>query len=115
VGLVATGPIVHVAKGEGGHAAWSFGLRLTLPIAAGALGYAAALSMSDCAGEHEEEQCRLSEGAVGALVGAGLGTAGALAIDYALHSRRTPPDRAGWAPMITARDNSATLGVAGRF
>jgi hypothetical protein len=124
IGIYALGaPIVHLAEGEPGHAAWSLGLRVGLPTVLGLTG----AGIGALAGNRNCDSSSLSGDACDlapALYAAGgviLGMLGAIAIDAALLARHQvsigPLERAGirFAPNLALGRNHASLVMSGTF
>jgi hypothetical protein len=106
------GPAIHLAHGEVGRAALSFGLRVALPIVGAAIGVRSA-SCGDA------NLCGLDE----ALAGLAIGSVIASVVDATLIAGpwRPPSSTAkahsGWslAPRVVATPELALVGVGGRF
>jgi hypothetical protein len=116
--FVAGGPIVHLINGEPRNAGWSAGLRVSLPVAGGAI-TAGLLYVAACPDEHDDEKgdgrvCPLLPVLFGSVLGGSVGAVAALVVDYTQLTRRTPRERS-WTPTVTADGRGVSLGVAGRF
>ena len=118
LGYFATGPIVHTSNRSGERGFASLAMRVALPFVGLAIGGA----FVDCPPREPNslDLCGVDKLAIGALSGMVV----AMAIDsiwafkdVAPAPSRTPLRRASWAvtPTLKVSDNSAGVGLAGRF
>jgi hypothetical protein len=104
-GYVFGAPLVHVAHGNPGRAALSFGMRIGLPLAFFGTGYL----MEDCS--RGKESC----GLVSLAIGMPLGMVTAITLDASVVARDTVKESFAIAPTAILARNGASVGVAGRF
>lgn len=113
-GYLGGAPIVHLTHGNPRGAIYSFGLRLTAPMAGVAIG----LALEDCS--EGEFLCPLG----GMVLGGALGMLSASVIDAAvLAEREIPAERdhlwrvggVGANPVVSATGDRAFVGLAGAF
>ncbi len=119
---VLGGPIVHWAHGHVGKGFASFGLRLGMPLVAGAIG----LGVGHLAAPSEAGGMFPVGATLGTAAGLGLGYIGSIVVDTAVLAYEpastpggafAPPPSFAWQPTFgfDPRQDAASLGVAGSF
>ena len=117
-GYLLSGPIVHVANGNGGKVIGSLLLRTGLPIGGAMLGAAAA----NCDGSEDEFLCGVGEAAIGLLAG----MVAATVIDATVLAKKTSVEErlpallryggvAANPDVAVTRNGSFTVGLSGSF
>lgn len=107
---LAGGPVVHLLHGHPGKAALSLGLRVGVPVTAGAIAAAA----TQCKPELDGEACGM--GTVIATIGsAALGAVVASIIDGTAIARDPVPNAPSVSPVVQVGKNGGVVGLAGRF
>lgn len=94
-------PLVHLTEGNGPSAAWSYGLRYTLPLAGALIGHS--FDRPDSTSDS------------GALWGLAAGALAASVIDVTWLSHRTERGGALWMPTFTASSSTYRIGIGRSF
>lgn len=122
LGYIHASPIIHWVHGNVGKGFASFGMRIGMPLVAAGIGAIVGLSTKD---NDDDLAGFTSAAAFGAVIGAGLGAAGASLIDALALAytkpRPIPKDALVTAPklklqpMFDVRANRASFGIGGSF